>query len=61
MTSAHNCGAAYEARLDQTLMDRSRPGSGLAEILRIGTLIQLLARGEALNATEAAIRLGIAA
>ncbi len=53
--------AAYEARLDQTLMDRSRPGSGLAEILRIGTLIQLLARGEALNASEAAIRLGIAA
>jgi AcrR family transcriptional regulator len=53
--------AGYEARLDRTLMDRTRPGSGLAEILRIGTLIQLLARGEALNATEAAVRLGIAA
>ncbi|MHB8376151.1 MAG: TetR/AcrR family transcriptional regulator [Dehalococcoidia bacterium] len=51
--------AGYEARLDKTLTDRAREGSGLAEILRIGTLIQLLARGEAMDANAAAIRLGI--
>ncbi|MBF6599544.1 MAG: helix-turn-helix transcriptional regulator [Dehalococcoidia bacterium] len=53
--------AGYEACLDRTLMDRSRPGSGLAEILRIGTLIQLLTRNDPASASEAAVRLGIAA
>ena len=52
--------AGYEAHLDRTLQDDS-DRSPLAEILRIGTLIQLLARGEAVNASEAAVRLGIAA
>lgn len=52
--------AGYEAHLDRTLQDDS-DRSPLAEILRIGTLVQLLARGEAVNASEAAVRLGIAA
>jgi AcrR family transcriptional regulator len=46
--------AGYEARLDARLAH-----GGLGEILRIGTLIQLLTRGEAVDASEAARRLGI--
>jgi AcrR family transcriptional regulator len=48
--------AGYMARLDATLADRD---TRLGEILRIGTLIQMLARGEAASAAEAAERLGI--
>ena len=46
--------AGYAAKFDDSLAH-----GGLGEILRIGTLIQLLARGDALDATEAARRLGI--
>jgi AcrR family transcriptional regulator len=50
--------AGYASRLDGSLQDTSR-SSALAEILRIGTLVQLLTRGEELDADEAARRLGI--
>jgi len=49
--------AGYEARLDGIL--RRSSGAVLVEILRIGTLIQMLTRDEALDAAEAARRLGI--
>jgi len=50
--------AGYEACMDRSLSGgaNSHP---LADILRIGVLIQLLTRGEAIDADEAARRLGI--
>lgn len=51
----HQLRAAYEARLDGDL----RRGAGLGAILRIGTLIQLLTRGDLADADEIAVRLGI--
>jgi AcrR family transcriptional regulator len=50
--------AGYENALDMSLHD-PRPEVGLATILRIGTLIQLLTRGEMVDAGEVARRLGI--
>ncbi len=50
--------AGYEARLERSLTDGSH--GRLADILKIGTLVQLLTRSEDLNAAEAARRLGIA-
>ena len=47
--------AGYEARFDATL----RNAKDLTEILRIGTLVQLLTRGDALDSDAAARRLGI--
>lgn len=47
--------AGYEARLDESI----RAEGNLGDILRIGTLIQLLTRGEEIDADEAARRLGI--
>ena len=47
---------AYEAHVDRRL-----PEAGLAEILRIGALIQLLTRGDAVQAATLAERLGIRA
>lgn len=49
--------ACYEARLEAVFS----AGLSLVDILRIGALIQLLTRGEAIDADEAARRLGIAA
>jgi hypothetical protein len=49
--------AGYEAHLDATL--GGAEDGKLAEILRIGTLIQLLTRGEDISAAEVARRLGI--
>ena len=46
---------AYESMIDTTLRD----GAGLAEILRIGTLVQLLTQGDQLDADDVARRLGI--
>ncbi len=46
---------AYEAQLGASL----RRDAGLGAILRIGTLIQLLTRGDAADADELALRLGI--
>jgi AcrR family transcriptional regulator len=48
--------AGYVARLDATLADRD---ARLGEILRIGTLIQMLSRGDDADAAAAAGRLGI--
>ena len=50
--------AGYEDALDRSLHD-PRPEAGLSTILRIGTLIQLLTRGEMVDAGEVARRLGI--
>lgn len=47
--------AGYESQLDATLLGTR----DLAEILRIGTLVQLLTRGEGVDAAGAARRLGI--
>lgn len=49
--------ASYEARLDASVRD----ATSVIDILRIGALIQLLTRGEHVDADEAARRLGIAA
>jgi len=49
--------AGYEQRLDASLAGAE--GGKLGEILRIGTLIQLLTRGEELSVDELARRLGI--
>lgn len=46
---------AYEAHLDADLRD----GAGLAAILRVGTLVQLLTRGDTADADGLARRLGI--
>ncbi len=51
--------AGYEACLDRSLRDGAPDGSPLIDILRIGVLIQLLTRGEGVDADEAARRLGI--
>jgi AcrR family transcriptional regulator len=51
--------AGYEAQLDQKLQDPVRTDAGLTTILRIGTLIQLLTRSEAVDAAAIARRLGI--
>jgi AcrR family transcriptional regulator len=48
--------AAYEAHADRRL-----PDAGLAEILRIGALIQLLTRGDVTQTAAIADRLGIRA
>ena len=48
--------AAYEAHAERRL-----PEAGLAEILRIGALIQLLSRGDASQAAVIADHLGIRA
>ena len=47
--------AGYESRLDATLLG----AKDLTEILRIGTLVQMLTRGDGLDADIAARRLGI--
>jgi AcrR family transcriptional regulator len=47
----------YEASIDHQL--REPASDGLRDILRMGALIQLLTRGDALDAGEAARRLGI--
>lgn len=49
--------AGYEAHLETRM--QALNGLGLSELLRIGALIQLLTRGDALDADEAARRLGI--
>ncbi len=49
--------AGYEARLDTSMQTPN--GLRLSELLRIGVLIQLLTRGDELDADEAARRLGI--
>ena len=48
--------AGYEAYLEGSLQHSSAP---VGDILRIGALIQLLTRGERLDADEAARRLGL--
>jgi AcrR family transcriptional regulator len=48
----------YEAKLDLSLRGASAAPK-LAEILRIGTLIEMLTRGETVDADAAARRLGI--
>ncbi len=47
--------AGYEERLEASM----RLGASVLDILRIGAMIQLLARGEAADAGEAARRMGI--
>jgi AcrR family transcriptional regulator len=47
--------AAYEGRLAASI----RSAASIIDILRIGAMIQLLAHGEAVDADEAARRLGI--
>lgn len=47
--------ACYESRLDESV----RAATSVIDILRIGALIQMLARGEAVDADEAARRVGI--
>ena len=49
--------SSYEARLDASV----QTSGALFDILRIGALIQLLTRGEHVDADQAARRLGIAA
>lgn len=49
--------AGYEAHLDTSMQTPN--GLRLSELLRIGALIQLLTRGDELDADEAARRLGI--
>lgn len=51
----------YEAQLDQTLQDGEPTETHLSMILRIGTLIQLLTRGDGLDAAALARQLGIEA
>ena len=48
--------ASYEARLAERIQTG---GASLSEILRVGALIQLLTRGDGVDADEAARRLGI--
>jgi len=49
----------YAAQLDRTLAEGDLRHPHLTDILRIGTLIQLLTRGDTVDATQAARRLGI--
>jgi AcrR family transcriptional regulator len=58
-TLRHRLRAGYAEQLDRSIHDRARTEAGLATILRIGTLIQLLTRGEPVDATDLARRLGI--
>ena len=51
--------AGYEACLDRSFRDSPPDARPLTDILRIGVLIQLLTRSEAVDADEAARRLGI--
>jgi len=51
--------AVYESQLDKSLQNGDGADSGLSTILRIGTLIQLLTRGDGLDAAAVARRLGI--
>jgi hypothetical protein len=49
----------YESHLDQSLQAAAGSDTALSTILRIGTLIQLLTRGDGLDAAAVARRLGI--
>jgi AcrR family transcriptional regulator len=49
----------YEEQLDRSIHERATTEGGLTAILRIGTLIQLLTRGDTSDAAEVARRLGI--
>lgn len=49
--------AGYESHLAERI--QAPDGAGLAEILRVGALIQLLTRGDEVDADEAARQLGI--
>jgi len=49
----------YESHLDQSLQSAAGSDTALSTILRIGTLIQLLTRGDGLDAAAVARRLGI--
>jgi AcrR family transcriptional regulator len=51
--------AAYESTLDARLNDDSDGTLPLADLLRIGTLVQLLTQGQRLEASEVARQLGI--
>jgi AcrR family transcriptional regulator len=51
--------AVYESQLELSLQGQNGAEAALATILRIGTLIQLLTRGDGVDAREAARRLGI--
>ena len=51
--------AGYEACLERRCRESSVASPPLADILRIGVLIQLLTRGETVDAAAAARRLGI--
>lgn len=51
--------AGYEGYIDRSLRDASAGHPALAEILRIGVLVQLLTRSDDVNVDEAARRLGI--
>ena len=51
--------AGYEACLDRSFRDGSNDHRPLADILRIGVLVQLLTRAETVDAGAAARRLGI--
>jgi AcrR family transcriptional regulator len=51
--------AGYEEELDRSLRGAAQDDATLTTILRIGTLIQMLTRGEAVDAAEVARRLGI--
>lgn len=51
--------AGYQDAFDRTLAGSRATDGGLSTILRIGTLIQLLTRGEMVDASEVARRLGI--
>jgi AcrR family transcriptional regulator len=60
--SARDAGLREQLRAGYEHMVDASPGAegGLARLLRIGTLIQLLTRGEELDAGRAAAQLGIA-
>ncbi len=52
--------AGYESCLDRSITSSSSgQGRGLADILRIGTLVQLLTRADGVDTDEAARRLGL--
>lgn len=51
--------AVYESQLDRSLRAGDTADGRLATILRIGTLIQMLTRAEAMDVAAAARRLGI--
>ncbi len=53
------CGQATRPGIDGRLLGGSAASTLLAEILRIGVLVQLLTRNEEIDVNEAARRLGI--